>query len=271
MSKETSLPLPTAELVSRLIDAERNCMIDWLKAMEDLPGNPLRVSVETFGHATALLCAHIPAQVYNRVIGLTPEDIEHIPAILEFYAKHGATPMFDLSPYAIPPFWVIPNVLSALHKYGFYQGAWHQILYGLPIATTTTLPSDLSIHSVRENETDAFVAVYEQVWGDGTAIRVLLDQPQFRCYLGYVDDHPAALGILHIANGIGSMANGLTIPALRGRGCQKALLFHRIRAAAEAGCDLMVSQCMPGVTSQNNQLRTGFHIAGSKAWWLPAS
>jgi hypothetical protein len=258
-------------LVSRLIDAERNCMIDWLQAMQSLPGNPLDVVIETFGHATALACARIPAQVYNRVIGITHEEIEHIPAILSFYAKQGATPMFDLSPYAIPPFWVTPNVTSTLHKYGFYQGAWHQLLYALPTTATPSVPSHLSIRSVTANEADAFVEVYEQVWGDGRAIRVLLDQPQFHCYLGYVDDLPAALGILHIAHGVGSMANGLTLPAMRGRGSQTALLYHRIHAAAVAGCELLVSQCMPGVTSQNNQLRTGFHIAGSKAWWLPAA
>lgn len=266
-----SLPLPTPELVTRLIDAERNCMIDWLQAMQRLPGNPLNVAIETFGQATALLCANIPAQVYNRVIGMTPEEGEYIPEILTFYARHGAEPMFDLSPYAIPPFWVTPNILPLLHKHGFYQGAWHQILYALP---TTAIPEPgphISIRAVTMDEADDFVAVYEAVWGGGMAIRVLLDQPQFHCYLGYVDDVPAALGVLHVANGIGSMANGLTIAAMRGRGLQTALLYRRIHDATVAGCDLMVSQCMPGVTSQNNQMRTGFHIAGSKAWWIPAS
>jgi hypothetical protein len=158
-----------------------------------------------------------------------------------------------------------------LHARGFYQGAWHQILYGLPTTIIPEVPSHISIRVVTANETDAFVEVYEQVWGDGTAVRVLVEQPPFHCYLAYVDDEPAALGILHVANGIGSMANGLTVPAMRGRGCQTALLYHRFRAAALAGCSLMVSQCRPGVTSQNNQLRVGFHIAGSKAWWIPVA
>ena len=271
MSVSEPLPLPKPELVSRLIDGERNCMIDWLRAMQSLPGNPLSVAIENFGNATALLCATIPAQVYNRVIGLTPEDSEHIPAILKFYAKHGAEPMFDLSPYAIPPFWITPNITSLLHKYGFYQGAWHQILYGVPTTAIPEMPPHITICVVTSNEADAFVSVYEQVWGDGAAVRVLVNQPNFHCYLAYVDDMPAGLGILHVANGVGSMANGLTIPAMRGQGCQTALLYRRIHDAALAGCDLMVSQCMPGVTSQYNQLRTGFHIAGSKAWWIPAA
>ena len=64
------------------------------------------------------------------------------------------------------------------------------------------------------------------------------------------------------------MANALTVPALRGRGCQTALLQRRIHDAHQLGCDVLVSQCRPGSTSQNNQLRAGFEIAGTKAWWV---
>jgi hypothetical protein len=67
------------------------------------------------------------------------------------------------------------------------------------------------------------------------------------------------------------MTNALTIPTQRNRGCQTALLYHRIRAATEVGCDLLVSQCMPGTTSQQNQLRVGFRIDGTKAWWVLTS
>jgi hypothetical protein len=63
------------------------------------------------------------------------------------------------------------------------------------------------------------------------------------------------------------MANALTIRPFRGRGCQTALLHLRSAAAHAAGCDLLASQCIAGDQSQDNQVRAGFHIAGSKAWW----
>jgi len=66
------------------------------------------------------------------------------------------------------------------------------------------------------------------------------------------------------------MANALTAPAFRGRGCQTALLHRRIQDAAGAGCDLLVSQCSPGTASERNQLRAGFRAAGTKAWWVQA-
>ena len=63
MSASTSQPLPTPELVARLVAAERQCMTDWLQAVADLPGNPYGIAIKTFGQATALVCRAIPAQV----------------------------------------------------------------------------------------------------------------------------------------------------------------------------------------------------------------
>jgi hypothetical protein len=237
--------------------------------MEALPSNPLGITIREFGQATALVCSKIPAEIFNRVFGMTKQDQEHIPAILELYARHRATPLFDLNPYAVLPFFDQPDVSLVLARQGLYQGAFHQILYGVPTKDVPPTPSHPSIKEVTPEDAAEFGRTYEQVWGDGIAIRVLVGQPQFRCYLAYVDGVAAALAVLHVADGVGSMANALTVPALRGRGCQTALLYRRMHDAATLGCDLVVSQCRPGSSSQRNQLRTGFCIAGSKAWWVP--
>jgi len=262
--------LPTSDLVRQLINAERDCLVDWLRLMAELPGNPLRIAIEQYGQTTALVCGRIPAEVFNRVIGLTDADAEHLPAIVELYARHGARPTFDLNPYDTPPYWENPKVVPALVKLGFYQGAAHQMLYARPALNPPPLPSNLILREATPADADLFAQVYEQVWGDSTAVRVLLGQPRFRCYLAYVDQQPAALGVLHLAadGKVASMANALTIPGLRGHGCQTALLAQRCYDAARAGCALLVSQCRPGSTSQNNQLRAGFKIAGTKAWWI---
>jgi hypothetical protein len=269
MTEPMALPLLTAQLAQRLIAAERDCMVDWLRAMEAADGNPFGIAIRQFGQATALVCSQIPAEVFNRVLGMTADDRAHLPAILEFYREHGVNSLFDLSPYAIPPFWVQPNLPPLLARQGFYQGAFHQMLYGVPTLEVPPTPEHITIKEVEPAGADDFVRVYEQVWGAGGAIRALIGQPRFHCYLAFVDGVAAGLGVLHIANRAGSMANGLTAPPFRGRGCQTALLYRRIRDAALAGCDLLVSQCNPGSESQRNQLRAGFRVAGSKAWWLP--
>ena len=260
--------LPTTDLVARMVDAELQCMADWMDAMADLPGNPLGIAIRSFGNATALLCRTIPAQLYNRVFGLTVEDRDQIRGIVDFYQVHGASPVFDLSPYSIPPYWVEPNVFPALVRHGFYHGAFQHLLYGTPTTDCPEPPPGITIRVVEPDDADAFAYAYDQVWGGSEAVRVLIGRPRFTCYLAFVGGTPAALGILHVANGVGSMANGLTVPGMRKRGCQTALLHRRIADAARAGCDLLVSQCLPGSASQKNHLRAGFQIAGSKAWWV---
>jgi hypothetical protein len=261
-------PLPTRELVARLIAAEARCMSDWLGEMRRLPGNPYDVAVETIGHATALVCGAIDAQVFNRVLGLTVDDRDRVALIIALYDRHGVSPVFDLDPYAIPPYWEQPNVFDALMAAGFRHGAFHQVLYAVPRAVPPPLPDGVTITEVGPVEADAFCDTYDRVWGESGAIRVLVGAPGFRCYLASVDGVPAGLGVLHVADGVGSMANALTVRDLRGRGCQSSLLHRRSADAHAEGCDLLASQCMPGTTSQDNQLRAGFHIAGSKAWWV---
>lgn len=140
----------------------------------------------------------------------------------------------------------------------------------MPAAAEPPPPAHLAIREVGPGDAETVSVAYEQVWGRANVMRALLDAPGFRCYLALVDGEPAGLGVLHVADGVGSLANALTIPAMRGRGCQTALLHRRLRDAAAAGCDLIASQCRPGSASERNQLRAGLRVVGSKAWWIPA-
>jgi hypothetical protein len=89
-------------LTQRLVAAERDGIADWMQAVEALPGNPLGAAVRPFGQATATTCG-IPAQVFNRVFGMTEEDAALIPDALTFYRERGAEPLFDVNPYAVRP------------------------------------------------------------------------------------------------------------------------------------------------------------------------
>jgi hypothetical protein len=263
------VPLITPLLAQRLVDAELLCLTDWLRAMEAVEGNPFGVVIKSFGGATALVCSKIPAAAFNRVFNMTVDDRAHIPAIQAFYAEHDTRPLFDLNPYAAKHFSEQPNLTLALAQAGFYQGGFHQLLYGVPTLDVPPLPDNITIQEVGTSEAHIFGQIYEEAWESDDEISMLVGQPHFRCYVAYVDGEAAALGVLHVANGVGSMATGLTLPRFRSKGCQTALLYRRIQDAALAGCDLLVSQCLPGASSQTNQLRVGMRVAGTKVWWLP--
>jgi hypothetical protein len=265
---EQKIPLVTAEIAARLVAAERDCVRDWLRALATILGNPFGAEWADFGDATALACSQIPAEVFNRVFGLAGADGGQIPAMLAWYRERGVAPVFDLNPYVIAPPWERDDIPLALTMQGYYQATFHQLLYGVPSPEAPALAAGVMVEEVGPGDAAVFGTVYEQVWGGGDQISPLLGRPAFRCYLAFVDGQPAGLGVLHIANGVGSMANGLTAPPFRGRGCQTALLHRRMRDAALLGCDLIASQCVPGGVSQRNQLRAGLAIACTKAWWM---
>jgi hypothetical protein len=124
-----TVPELNAALAKRLVDIETACIVDWVRAMESETGNPFGITVQTFGGATATICSQVQAQVWNRVFGLSPDDLEHVPAIIDFYKTHGVTPLFDLSPYAFPPYWEAPHMPQLLAgQYALYQCAFHQML-----------------------------------------------------------------------------------------------------------------------------------------------
>ena len=83
--------------------------------------------------------------------------------------------------------------------------------------------------------------------------------------LGTVEGVDAGTGALWIDDGIGWLLGDATLAEHRGRGVQSALLAERTRLAAEAGCELAVTEARPGSTSQRNMERLGFRVVYTRA------
>jgi hypothetical protein len=65
----------------------------------------------------------------------------------------------------------------------------------------------------------------------------------------------------------------VTLPGYQGRGGQSALIAARMRAAAEAGCGLLVAETgdeKPGEhnTSLRNLMRMGFRVLYKRQNWI---
>jgi len=59
-----------------------------------------------------------------------------------------------------------------------------------------------------------------------------------------------------------------TVPELRRRGLQAALLAERMRYARDHGCDLAMMVAEAASNSQRNAERKGFRIAYTRTKWL---
>ena len=88
--------------------------------------------------------------------------------------------------------------------------------------------------------------------------------------VGYADDlRPATFFPTPWSGGAGValFAGASTVPAMRRRGLQYALLAARMQYAIEKQCDLAMMGALPGSSSQRNAERHGFRIAYTRIKW----
>ena len=64
----------------------------------------------------------------------------------------------------------------------------------------------------------------------------------WHCFVAFEGDEPAGAGALYVAGKTGWLGIGATVPEHRGKGAQSALIAKRIEAAAELGCEVVVSE-----------------------------
>ena len=81
------------------------------------------------------------------------------------------------------------------------------------------------------------------------------------------DGEPGAAGALSIYKGVALFAGAATVPELRRRGLQAALLEERMRYACEHRCDLAMMVAEAGSSSQRNAERQGFRVAYTRIKW----
>ena len=87
------------------------------------------------------------------------------------------------------------------------------------------------------------------------------------CFLAEVDGHDGAAGALSVHKGVALFAGSSTVPELRRRGLQSALLEERMHYAADAGCDLAMMVAEAGSGSQKNAERKGFRVGYTRVKW----
>jgi GNAT superfamily N-acetyltransferase len=91
------------------------------------------------------------------------------------------------------------------------------------------------------------------------------------CFLAEWDGQPAASGALCLHEGVALFAGAATIPEMRRRGLQSALLRERMRYAFDHGCDLAMMVAEAGSDSQRNAERQRFQIAYTRIKWRLSS
>jgi GNAT superfamily N-acetyltransferase len=86
-------------------------------------------------------------------------------------------------------------------------------------------------------------------------------------FIAELDGKPGAAGGLSLHDGVALFAGAATVPEMRRRGLQAALLEARMRYASEHGYELAMMVTEAGSQSQRNAERKGFRIAYTRTKW----
>ncbi len=270
-----------SEMALRLGRADADLWSAWLEALADLPGDPYGADQRRFNQTSALLVHGVPLAYYNRVLMRDAADPGVIDDIASFYRERQTPCRIDVNPYAANS-----DLLDALDSADFRPAAFQSNLFGGVTVIEGELPARVSVTEVCAGEIEFFAQFYNRAYYDGqrvprglmsfraATITARYGRPGWRMYLCRVDGVPASGAILYTNDGVATLTGVATTPAFRGRGCQRALLRARLNDAARAGCDLVVSRCGVGSTSQRNLERAGLQTGYTKVIWeqrgLPA-
>ncbi|MGP0073314.1 MAG: hypothetical protein ACLPWF_15455 [Bryobacteraceae bacterium] len=85
-------------------------------------------------------------------------------------------------------------------------------------------------------------------------------QPWPESFFGLWDFSRAATAAMDVQAGMASLFGDATLVHARSRGLQLALIRHRLRRAAQLGCDLATASVLPGSVSHRNYERAGFQL-----------
>lgn len=235
-------------------------------APEVLPGVPVEC-IEVGSGVALWLGENSPV---NLAMGLGmdgPAEEPQLERVEAFYHDRGAQAVLSLCPLAHPP------LLEDLGRRGWHaSGFEHLLILELPDdvgGSETFPPTGVEVRVCRQEERELWASLaaqglsapgrLEQRHEDFGAIMAVREDAVLS--LAWVGKTPVATGALTLAGGVGWLSGDSTLPEYRRRGIQQAVQRHRLLLAKAAGCDLAVTEALPGGTSQRNMERVGFRVA----------
>jgi GNAT superfamily N-acetyltransferase len=252
-------------VIGRFWRAEADDAVAVAQAMR-LDGNDA-AAVETLGDGA--LVALGPGRYVNRAIGVGP-DLEdgHIEVIERFFSHRGSRASVQLTS------WASDATLDRLAARGF-RPQWFRSAFAAALSGPdgSPQPNSIAVVDVDDRNLDEWL----EVLADGNEIttagdRIISDEfgraahrtPGAANLLAIVDGRAVGCGSLRVASGVGLLGAAATRPGHRGSGVQSALLRHRMRLAADMGCDLIAATALPAGASARNLLRHGLHLVDTQ-------
>jgi GNAT superfamily N-acetyltransferase len=193
-----------------------------------------------------------------------------LDVIERFFLDRGAQVHHEVSPLAGVP------ALDLLCKRNYRPIEISNVLYRSVEQPAAQTQADIRVRVTGPEEAQLWTDISAKGWSHEhpELVDFLLQlgaistaREQSLCFLAEIDGQPGAAGVLCMHGGVALFGGSATVPELRRRGLQTALLHERMRYAFDHGCDLAMMVAVPGSDSQRNAERKGFRIAYTRTKW----
>lgn len=190
--------------------------------------------------------------------------------IEEFFFSRGTAVMHEVSPH------VGPQALALLCSRGYKPVEVSNVLYRLVEGAETGHSEDIRVSVAGAAEAKLWTHITARGWAHEhpeledfvrQSGELCVAREGSVCFLGEVDGKAGAAGTLSLHEGVALFGGSATVPEMRRRGLQGALLAERMRYASEHGCDLAMMVAEAGSNSQRNAERKGFRVAYTRIKW----
>jgi GNAT superfamily N-acetyltransferase len=248
---------------ARLEAVERAAVVDFYRAAPAALAVAHKIEVLELDAGACVVVRTLDSRMFNRTLALgvaAPADDEVLDRISAFFGA--ALYVHAVAPTAQPP-----DLLERLERRGFEADyAWMRFSRAAD-ADPPSAPTELEIRRVGSEAGASFARVVVAGYGlpafMGEWLAALPGRAGWRCHLAYDGDRAAGAAALFIDGSTGWLGFAATLPELRGRGAQTALLAARIEDARAIDCDLLTTETGVRVegrpsSSYRNLLRSGF-------------
>jgi GNAT superfamily N-acetyltransferase len=199
---------------------------------------------------------------------ISPAALDRVEA---FFLDRGALVVHEVSPLAGIA------TLDLLCTRGYRPIEQSSVLYQ-PVErpATKTHPDGVMVRLAGVEEAASWAQINARGWGHehpelldflGEFGPVAFAREHTVNFIAELDGRPGAVGALSLHEGVALFAGATTLPEMRRRGLQAALLERRLRYAFEHGYDLAMMVAEAGSQSQPNAERKGFRIAYTRIKW----
>jgi hypothetical protein len=193
-----------------------------------------------------------------------------LDAVEDFFAEHGAPAQHEICPLAGVP------AIALLVERGYRPVEVSNVLFREVERPPADPRRRVEVHVINGGDAAIWSEINARGWADVAPDlhepmrelgRVIVARDQTWCFLAEVDGVPGAAGVLTIHEGVALFGGASTVPELRHRGLQAALLAARMRFAHQHRCDLAMIVAEVGGGSQRNAERRGFRVGYTRSKW----